>query len=54
MIREMPDVEHGFKPQVTTALGASNYAGWPISDPATLEVIEKWLVPRLSGPARGR
>ena len=53
-IREMPDVEHGFKPLVSTASGARDYAGWPISDPATLEVIENWLVPRLSGQARGR
>ncbi len=53
-IREMPEVEHGFKPLVMTASGDREYAGWPISDPATLEVIENWLVPRLSGPARRR
>jgi len=47
MIVEMPDVEHGFKPLVTTPSGKKDYAGWPISDPATLRVIDHWLPQRL-------
>lgn len=47
MIVEMPDVEHGFKPLVTTPSGKKDYAGWPISDPATLRVIDDWLPQRL-------
>ncbi|WP_375244234.1 alpha/beta hydrolase family protein [Sphingomonas parapaucimobilis] len=47
MIVEMPDVEHGFKPLVTTPSGKKDYAGWPISDPATLRVIDDWLRQRL-------
>lgn len=47
MIVEMPDVEHGFKPLVTTPAGKKDYAGWPISDPATLRVIDDWLPKRL-------
>ncbi len=47
LIIEMPDVEHGFKPLVTTPLGKKDYVGWPISDPATLRVIDEWLPQRL-------
>lgn len=46
-IVEMPDVEHGFKPLIVTADGKRNYRGWPISDPATLSLINGWLPQRL-------
>lgn len=46
-IVEMPDVEHGFKPLVATADGKRDYRGWPISDPATLSLIDRWLPQRL-------
>lgn len=47
----MPDVEHGFKPLVGISSGRRHYAGWPISDPATLRVIDEWLPQRLLGGA---
>ncbi len=53
-IVEMPNVEHGFKPLVSTASGKKDYRGWPISDPATLDVISAWLPPRLLRPATPR
>ncbi|WP_082445477.1 alpha/beta fold hydrolase [Sphingomonas sp. Leaf28] len=46
-IVEMPNVEHGFKPLVLTASGKRDYQGWPISDPATLDLINDWLPQRL-------
>lgn len=49
-IVEMPDVEHGFKPLVSTTEGKKDYQGWPISDPATLSLIDGWL-PRHLLPA---
>ncbi|WP_457348478.1 alpha/beta hydrolase [Sphingomonas sp. UYP23] len=50
-IVEMPDVEHGFKPLVSTTSGQKDYRGWPISDPATLDLISAWLPQRLLRPA---
>lgn len=43
----MPKVEHGFKPLVTTGTGAQEYRGWPLSDPDTIDLIERWLGKRL-------
>lgn len=54
MVVEIPNVEHGFKSLVATASGKKVYEGWPISDPATLDVIDRWLSPRLMGPAKNR
>lgn len=51
---EMPNVEHGFKPLVATASGRKEYAGWPISDPATLDVIDAWLPKRVKAPLGSR
>ena len=51
---EMPNVEHDFKPLVATASGRKEYAGWPISDPATLNVIDAWLPKRLKAPLGSR
>jgi len=31
-----------------TASGTRDYQGWPPSDPATLDLVERWLVPRLA------
>ena len=47
---EMPNVEHGFKPRVPTPSGEKRYEGWPISDPATLDLIDHWLPPKLLAP----
>lgn len=46
-IVEMRDVEHGFKPLVSATGGKKEYKGWPISDPATLSLIDGWLPRRL-------
>ena len=46
-IVEMPNVEHGFKTLVSTTSGKKDYQGWPISDPATLDLINEWLPHRL-------
>lgn len=46
-IVEMLDVEHGFKPLVSTTDGKKEYKGWPISDRATLSLIDGWLPRRL-------
>ncbi len=54
MVVEIPNVEHGFKPRVATASGKKVYEGWPISDPATIDVIDRWLSPRLMEPAKNR
>ena len=51
---EMPNVEHGFKPLVMTASGKKAYEGWPISDPATLDMIEPWLTRRLLSTPKGQ
>lgn len=50
----MPNVEHGFKPLVSTASGKRDYQGWPISDPATLDLITEWLPHRLLQTVRGK
>ncbi len=47
-IVQMPGVEHAYKPLVTTAAGKREYQGWPISDPATIDLIDRWLTSRLS------
>ncbi|MDJ0278942.1 alpha/beta fold hydrolase [Sphingomonas sp. 2R-10] len=43
----MPKVEHGFKPLVATVAGKREYQGWPISDPDTIDLIDRWLGKRL-------
>ncbi|WP_162233505.1 MULTISPECIES: alpha/beta hydrolase [unclassified Sphingomonas] len=43
----MPKVEHAFKPLVTTERGTAEYRGWPISDPDTIDLIDRWLGKRL-------
>ncbi len=43
----MPKVEHAFKPLVTTETGAREYRGWPLSDPDTIDLVERWLTARL-------
>lgn len=43
----MPKVEHAFKPLVTTEGGTAEYRGWPISDPDTIDLIDRWLGKRL-------
>lgn len=48
---EMPNVEHGFKPLVATTSGKREYRGWPVSDPATIDLIDHWLSQRLLNPA---
>lgn len=48
----MPDVDHGFKPLVSRADGTRRYEGWPVSDPATLTLIDDWLSARLLTAAR--
>jgi len=53
-IVEMPNVEHGFKPLVLTASGKRDYQGWPISDPATLDLINEWLPRRLLQPTKAK
>ncbi|MFK3888489.1 alpha/beta hydrolase [Sphingomonas sp. NPDC079357] len=42
-IVKMPDVEHGFKPLSYTTEGKKEYRGWPISDAASLNLIDSWL-----------
>ena len=51
---EMPNVEHGFKPLVSGTSNTKVYQGWPISDPATLDVIDSWLARRLLSPAKSQ
>lgn len=46
-IAQMPKVEHAFKPLVTTERGTAEYRGWPISDPDTIDLIDRWLGKRL-------
>lgn len=46
-VARMPKVEHGFKPLVTTETGGREYRGWPISDPDTIDLIDRWLGKRL-------
>ena len=46
-VARMPKVEHGFKPLVTTEGGKTEYRGWPISDPDTIDLIDHWLGERL-------
>jgi hypothetical protein len=46
-VARMPGVEHAFKPLVTTDTGAKEYRGWPISDPDTIDLIDRWLGKRL-------
>ncbi|RMB52313.1 hypothetical protein C8J44_3344 [Sphingomonas sp. PP-CE-3A-406] len=53
-IVEMPNVDHGFKPLVLTASGKKDYQGWPISDPATLDLINEWLLHRLLQTAKAK
>lgn len=48
----MPKVEHAFKPLVTTAAGTQEYRGWPISDPDTIDLIDRWLTVRLGVAGR--
>lgn len=50
---EMPNVEHGFAPQVSDDFGKKVYKGWPVSDPATLDLIDGWLALRLLNPTVG-
>lgn len=47
VVVEMPNVDHGFKPAILMPGGKKQYDGWPISDPATLDLIESWLTRRL-------
>ncbi|NIJ21127.1 pimeloyl-ACP methyl ester carboxylesterase [Sphingomonas naasensis] len=44
---EVPDVNHGFQQLESEASGKSEYKGWPISDPKTLNLIDQWLAKRL-------
>jgi pimeloyl-ACP methyl ester carboxylesterase len=53
-IVEMANVEHGFKPLVLTTSGKKDYQGWPISDPATLDLISEWLPHRLLQPTKAK
>lgn len=47
-IVQLPKVDHGYKPLVVTATGMRDYQGWPLSDTATLDLVERWLAPRLT------
>ncbi len=46
-VTRMPKVEHAFKPLVVTGDGTAEYRGWPISDPDTIDLIDRWLGKRL-------
>lgn len=52
LVIEMPNVDHGFKPLVAIVSGKREYRGWPISDPATMDLIDRWLARRLKAPAK--
>ena len=46
---EVPEVNHGFQPRASEASGKPEYKGWPVSDPETLDLIDRWLAKRLLG-----
>ena len=49
---EVPDVNHGSQPLATGTTGKRDYQGWPVSDPETLDLVDRWLARRLAAPAR--
>jgi uncharacterized protein len=50
---EVPNVNHGFQRRESGVAGKPEYKGWPVSDPKTLDLIDRWLARQLLGGARG-